>query len=412
MAIAARRLGLDPAELARRNLIPADGDALPHAVRGAVRLGRLRGLPRPGARARGLRRAAARGSPRRAPRAASPGSASPASSSPRSRTWATSRSRRPPTSAPWRCRSRATPRARRSRSTRSAGITVRLATTPQGQGHRTVCAQVVADVLGCTPDDVTVMSEMDTASVPWTSRRATTRRGSPASRSAPSRLRRSSSARRSTRSARTPATTSLSLRRVAGMAHWNPEGLPDGEEPGLAAVAFWAPPTLDPPDADDRVASSAAHGFIVDICAVEVDRETGEVRRARLRHGARRRAAAQPAARRRAGARRLRPRRRRRALRAPRLRRVGQPDDGVARRLPRADRARHPGAPDRPPLVAVARDGARGQGDRRGQHDERARLHRERRRRRDRPRRRRAAADAAARLGAPADRGWSHSRTS
>ena len=28
------------------------------------------------------------------------------------------------------------------------GITVRLASTPQGQGHRTVCAQVVADVLG------------------------------------------------------------------------------------------------------------------------------------------------------------------------------------------------------------------------------------------------------------------------
>ena len=31
------------------------------------------------------------------------------------------------------------------------GITVRLASTPQGQGHRTVCAQVVADALGCAP---------------------------------------------------------------------------------------------------------------------------------------------------------------------------------------------------------------------------------------------------------------------
>jgi len=70
----------------------------------------------------------------------------------------------------------------------------------------------------------------------------------------------------------------LSLRRVAGMAHWNPEGLPEGSEPGLSAVAFWAPPTLDPPDQDDRIASSASHGFIVDICAVEVERATGEVR--------------------------------------------------------------------------------------------------------------------------------------
>ena len=74
----------------------------------------------------------------------------------------------------------------------------------------------------------------------------------------------------------------------------------------------------------------------------------GRGERARLRHRARRRAAAQPAARRRAGARRLRPRGRGGALRAPRLRRVGQPDDGVARRLPRPDRARHPGAADRP----------------------------------------------------------------
>jgi 2-furoyl-CoA dehydrogenase large subunit len=69
----------------------------------------------------------------------------------------------------------------------------------------------------------------------------------------------------------------LQLRRVAGMAHWNPEGLPEGMEPGLTAIAFWSAPNLDPPDVEDRVASSAAHGFIVDVCAVEVDRATGEV---------------------------------------------------------------------------------------------------------------------------------------
>ena len=48
------------------------------------------------------------------------------------------------------------------------GITVRLGTTPQGQGHRTVCAQVVADELGVRPEDVEVLAEMDTATVPWT----------------------------------------------------------------------------------------------------------------------------------------------------------------------------------------------------------------------------------------------------
>ena len=48
-------------------------------------------------------------------------------------------------------------------------------------------------------------------------------------------------------------------------------------EPGLSAVAFFAVPNLDPPDAEDRVASPGAHGFIVDICAVEIDRATGAV---------------------------------------------------------------------------------------------------------------------------------------
>ena len=53
---------------------------------------------------------------------------------------------------------------------------------------------------------------------------------------------------------------------------------------------------------------------------------------------------------------------------------AGQSDDRLARGLPRTDCARHPCAADRAPFVAVARDRARRQGDRRGQHDERTRL--------------------------------------
>ena len=51
------RLGLDPAELRRRNLVRAD-DFLPHPVRRPLRLRRLRGLSRPSTRAGGVRRAA------------------------------------------------------------------------------------------------------------------------------------------------------------------------------------------------------------------------------------------------------------------------------------------------------------------------------------------------------------------
>ena len=47
------------------------------------------------------------------------------------------------------------------------GITVRVATTPQGQGHRTVAAQVVADALGVRPADVDVLTDVDTSTSAW-----------------------------------------------------------------------------------------------------------------------------------------------------------------------------------------------------------------------------------------------------
>ena len=157
------------------------------------------------------------------------------------------------------------------------GITVRLGTTPQGQGHRTVCAQVVADELGCAPEDVTVLSELDTQTTPWTvaSGNYSSRFsgvGVGAVQLAARRIRAKVDAIRAQ-----VGDTELSLRRVAGMAHWNPESLPEGMDPGLAVVAYWAAPNLEPPDDEDRVASSAAHGLLIDVCAVEIDAETGAV---------------------------------------------------------------------------------------------------------------------------------------
>src|SRR5439155_4748945 len=38
---------------------------------------------------------------------------------------------------------------------------VTLGTTPQGQGHETTAAQVVADILSCSPDDVHVRAGHD-----------------------------------------------------------------------------------------------------------------------------------------------------------------------------------------------------------------------------------------------------------
>jgi 2-furoyl-CoA dehydrogenase large subunit len=175
------------------------------------------------------------------------------------------------------------------------GITVRMATTPQGQGHKTVAAQVTADTLGVDPADVDVLSELDTSTDAWT-----VASGNYSSRfagvGAGAVLRAAEKVAAKLRAIAAPglgcapdevelrdgrawhAEESVSLRRLAGLAHWHPDALPPGIEPGLHETAYHAAPNLAAPDDDDRVASSAAHGFLVDVAVVEVERETGAVR--------------------------------------------------------------------------------------------------------------------------------------
>ena len=109
--------GIDPAELRRRNLIRGRRVPVPHAVGRALRLRRLRGLPRRRARARALRRAARgrRGGARRGP-------ARRRRDRMRRRAVDLEHGLHHPRRAGRRraaCRSRATPRAARSRSPRS-----------------------------------------------------------------------------------------------------------------------------------------------------------------------------------------------------------------------------------------------------------------------------------------------------
>jgi 2-furoyl-CoA dehydrogenase large subunit len=277
MAIAARRLGLDPAAIARRNLVPED--AMPYRTPSgalydsgdyAACLDQALELAAYGERRAEAERARAEG------RLVGVGLAcvvEPSISNMGYITLAQTAVERAET----------LPKSGNAEGALVTidplgGVSVRLASTPQGQGHRTVCAQVVADELGIEPEQVTVLSEMDTQTVPWT-----VSSGNYSSRFSGVAV---GAVQRAARSLREKVDTirehlgdpDLPLRRVAGAVHWNPEGLPEGMEPGLACVAYWAAPNLDPPDADDRVASSAAHGFIADVCVVEVVRDTGEVR--------------------------------------------------------------------------------------------------------------------------------------
>ena len=176
-------------------------------------------------------------------------------------------------------------------------VTVQVASTPQGQGHRTVLAQVVADVLGLTPKDVRVTADLDTGKDAWSiasgnysSRFAAAVAG--VAQIAATRLRdklaRIAAAQLNVRAedlvfasgqiaSRHNADAKLSFGRAAATSHWAPGTLPDDVGDAIRETAFWTPPQLTAPDDADAVNSSLCHGFIFDFCGVEIDRVTGKL---------------------------------------------------------------------------------------------------------------------------------------
>jgi 2-furoyl-CoA dehydrogenase large subunit len=173
-----------------------------------------------------------------------------------------------------------------------------LGTTPQGQGHQTVVSQIVADELGVTPDDVTVVDEMDTFTRFWSISSGTysSRFGSVGT-SAVALAARKLKAKLveyaahlmerpaaqlefrdgavTTRNGKGP---SYSIKDLAGRAHWNTESLPDGMEPGLQGSAVFGFTVSRAVDQNDCVNSSNTYGFIAEVMAVEVDPETAAIK--------------------------------------------------------------------------------------------------------------------------------------
>jgi 2-furoyl-CoA dehydrogenase large subunit len=178
------------------------------------------------------------------------------------------------------------------------GVSVHVASVPQGQGHRTALAQVVGEALGLAPHEIRVIPELDTAKDAWSiaagnysSRFAGAVAG--AAHLAASRLR-DKLARIAAPQlnvapdelrfaagkifARGNPENALAFARVAGASHWAPQSLGEGVAPALRETVFWTPPTLGAPNEADEINSSAAYGFIFDFCGVEVERDTGRVR--------------------------------------------------------------------------------------------------------------------------------------
>ncbi len=177
-------------------------------------------------------------------------------------------------------------------------VSVTADVTVQGQGHETVLSQIVADELGLTPDDINVVLEMDTAKDQWSIAAGTyscrfTPGTAVAARMAAVQVRDKLAriaakqlntlpddiefAQGKIRSRRNPD-NAVPFGRLAGTAHWSPIMLPEGMAPSLRETAVWSPPELEPPSTDDRINTSLTYGFVFDMCGVEIDPLTRQVR--------------------------------------------------------------------------------------------------------------------------------------
>lgn len=177
------------------------------------------------------------------------------------------------------------------------GVSVHVASVPQGQGHRTVLAQIVADELGLKPSDIRVVAELDTARDAWSiasgnysSRFAAATGGAAklAAEKIKAKLARMAASQLNVAAdeiefsggrvcARGNPDNAIPFARLAATSHWSP-GLVPEENQALRETVFWSPPELTPPTKDDEINSSLCHGFIFDFCGVEIDPVIGAVR--------------------------------------------------------------------------------------------------------------------------------------
>ena len=177
-------------------------------------------------------------------------------------------------------------------------VSVTADVTVQGQGHETVLSQIVADRLGLAPDDINVVLEMDTAKDQWSiaagtyscrftpgtavaahlaaERMADKLKGIAAKQLnvlpedielAGGKIR----SRSNPDNAHAVRARRRHLALVAGHAA-------RGHDAGPARDAVWSPPELEPPSSDDRINTSLTYGFVFDMCGIEIDPLTWQVR--------------------------------------------------------------------------------------------------------------------------------------
>lgn len=179
----------------------------------------------------------------------------------------------------------------------AGSVIVHVDSVPNGQGHRTVVAQVVADELGMQVDDIEVVTELDTFNCPWSitsgnyaNRFSTTVVSSAALAArqaahkvrlvagrefgvAPERVELSGGYASAPGARNAP----IPIRRLAAQLHWHTSDMPDGVNGPIMESATFAPKIMEVADNQDRLRSSLTYSFQCDIAAVEIDPGTGQV---------------------------------------------------------------------------------------------------------------------------------------
>jgi 2-furoyl-CoA dehydrogenase large subunit len=173
-----------------------------------------------------------------------------------------------------------------------------LGDPPSGQGYETVVAQIVADELALSPDEVSVARGFDSSTTPWlylsgnySNKFSVTDTGAVvgAARRVRDKLLRLAAYRLEIAAAdlelhdgavrvRGAPGRSLSFRELARTAYADVLGLPPGEEPGLEARHAHQNPLARPMDAARRVPGQLVFANAAHCCLVEIDPATGGVR--------------------------------------------------------------------------------------------------------------------------------------
>jgi 2-furoyl-CoA dehydrogenase large subunit len=184
------------------------------------------------------------------------------------------------------------------RMTPDGRATVKLGSIPQGQGHETTAAQIVADVMGMKYEDITVLPGFDSISHPYTLHSgtyasqfavtglsavyfATKKLREKFTKIAAFQLKVSPSQvvlENSTAYPRASKKKAMPFNAIAPFAYGNEVLLPEGMEPGLFAMHVYRPPFKLPDLKTKRGNLTLTYAYRANGAVVEVDPETGQVK--------------------------------------------------------------------------------------------------------------------------------------